>query len=476
MEIIRILSLLAFTSLAASYAWAMRGTKIGGEKGAMLPGAVLGLIFAWFSGSEIIRENFFVFSAVGALAMSYGGSQTYGETLSFVVSQKPPENYKKGIIALIVKGALWFGIFSSYMGIAFNVACGQKYNRLDLIVLFACLMPLRGLGIYLLNRPVKPKENIFPKIYFSKSRNESWGGLLFVQLALIALMAVKGDIYSLGFTLVGAFSGAVGWVIGINLFYLANHPLSNGRYFYGKLQEKGYVGGWKIMEFTLGAVGGLGTAAYFFLNKSGLSKITAAVGSGVLFPNFKAANIDFLPWIALFLIFLPALQYPLQSGQNGKIKAKSKLDTIGQLMEWLEEPIYSVIILSFVILGNIKTAKLVSFFLILWLSVEKDLFERFIKTRQKWFWSVILLGGLATALLGEILLPNSYPALYTWILYILVYEFFELIWIDYVARQAEENEGKSFFKRWRRSNEPTVHIYFLLQIVILLAAGFLIFH
>ena len=222
--------------------------------------------------------------------------------------------------------------------------------------------------------------------------------------------------------------------------------------------------------------GGLGTAAYFFLNKSGLSKITAAVGSGVLFPNFKAANIDFLPWIALFLIFLPALQYPLQSGQNGKIKAKSKLDTIGQLMEWLEEPIYSVIILSFVILGNIKTAKLVSFFLILWLSVEKDLFERFIKTRQKWFWSVILLGGLATALLGEILLPNSYPALYTWILYILVYEFFELIWIDYVARQAEENEGKSFFKRWRRSNEPTVHIYFLLQIVILLAAGFLIFH
>jgi hypothetical protein len=475
MEIIKIFSLLIFTSLAASYAWAMRGTKIGGEKGAMLPGAVLGLIFAWFSGYDLIRENFFVFSAVGALAMSYGGSQTYGETLSFVVSQKPPENYKKGIIALIVKGSLWFGIFGAYMGMAFNAACGQKYNRLDFIVLFAILVPLRGLGVYILNRPVKPRENIFPKIYFSKTRNESWGGLLFVLLALTALMAAKGDTYSLGFTLAGAVSGAVGWVIGINLFYLANHPLNNGKFFYGKLQEKGYVGGWKIMEFTLGAVGGLGTALYFFLNKQGFSKMTSNISGGKLFPGFKANALSFLPWIALFLIFLPASQHLLQSGQNSKIKSKSKADVLGEIMEWLEEPIYSVIILSFIMLGNLKTAKLVSFFLILWLAVEKDLFERFIKTKQKWLWSIVFWGSLTAALLGEIFLPNSYPALYTWILYIFVYEFFELIWIDYEARQAKENKGKSFFKRWRRTSEPTVHIYFFIQIVILLAVGILMF-
>ncbi len=32
------------TTLAASYGWGMRGSLIGGEKGAMLPGALIGLI------------------------------------------------------------------------------------------------------------------------------------------------------------------------------------------------------------------------------------------------------------------------------------------------------------------------------------------------------------------------------------------------------------------------------------------------
>ena len=38
-----------FTTLAASYAWGMRGAVIGGEKGAMLPGCIyrsyFGLVF-----------------------------------------------------------------------------------------------------------------------------------------------------------------------------------------------------------------------------------------------------------------------------------------------------------------------------------------------------------------------------------------------------------------------------------------------
>lgn len=470
METLKIFALLIFTSLAASYAWGMRGTKIGGEKGAMLPGAVLGLIFAWFSGSDLIRENFFVFSAIGAMAMSYGGSQTYGETLSFVVSSKPPENYKKGIVALIVKGSIWFGIFSAYMGIAFNTACGIKYKQADLLALFAVIMPLRGLGIYLLNRPVNPKENKFPKIYFSKTRNESWGGLLFVLLALIVLMAVKGDTYSLTFTAIGALSGAMGWVIGINLFYLANHPLKSGRYFFGKLQEKGYASGWKIMEFTLGAAGGLGTALYFFLNRAGLENITGKIaGQNTLFSGFKANELSFLPYLMLILVFLPALKYLFQSKHNEKIK--DKLDSLGQFMEWLEEPIYSCIILAILILGNIKAAKLVSFFVIAWLLVEKDFFERFMKTKYKWPWFVILIGGLAAVLAGEFLLPNGYSAFQTWVLYIFTYEFFELFWIDYEAKQIAENKGKPLLKRWRRTSEPLVHLYFFFQIALLLIVG-----
>ena len=143
------LGIITFASLAGSFGWAMRGTKIGGEKGAMLPGALLGMIFARFSGSEIIRENFWVFSAVGALAMFYGGTETYGETLGFIVNKKPPENYAKGLQGVLLKGALWFGIFASFIGIAFNAMAGNIYKASDFIIFFSVLVPLGSWDTYI---------------------------------------------------------------------------------------------------------------------------------------------------------------------------------------------------------------------------------------------------------------------------------------------------------------------------------------
>ena len=70
---------------AASYAWGMRGTTIGGEKGAMLPGALIGTVLALFSGIFIVQEHFYIFAALGAVAMYFGGSMTYGETLAFSI-------------------------------------------------------------------------------------------------------------------------------------------------------------------------------------------------------------------------------------------------------------------------------------------------------------------------------------------------------------------------------------------------------
>ncbi len=75
--------------------------------------------------------------------------------------------------------------------------------------------------------------------------------MLFLLIGLIVLMTLRADTYALWFSLSGAVSGALGWALGINLFYLVNHPLKSGRYLMGKLQKNGFIGGWKIMEFTL---------------------------------------------------------------------------------------------------------------------------------------------------------------------------------------------------------------------------------
>ena len=53
-------------SVALSYGWGMRGALIGGEKGALLPGALLGMFLALFSGIETLSSNFYIFAAAGA--------------------------------------------------------------------------------------------------------------------------------------------------------------------------------------------------------------------------------------------------------------------------------------------------------------------------------------------------------------------------------------------------------------------------
>ena len=72
MEFSTALICVLFTTFAASYAWGMRGAVIGGEKGAILPGAFIGLILAWFAGGEI-RNCFWIPAAAAAMGMSYGG-------------------------------------------------------------------------------------------------------------------------------------------------------------------------------------------------------------------------------------------------------------------------------------------------------------------------------------------------------------------------------------------------------------------
>ncbi len=475
MTIASTIGIVAFASLAGSYGWGMRGCKIGGEKGAMLPGAFLGLIFAWFSGSEIIRGNFWIFSAAGALAMFYGGTETYGETLGLIVSKKPSENYAKGMQGVLLKGALWFGIFGAFMGIAFTAMTGTVYRWQDFVILFAVVLPVRFLGILLFNHPLKPKENKFPKLYFSRTRQEEWGGLLIILISLIVLMAVRNDTYSLMFCGVGALSGAVGWAIGINFFYWTCQPLKSGKYIFGSWQTKGYIGSWKIMEFTLGAVGGLGTALYFCLNFEQLKEYTKIIEDNGALWNPLGGKAELYAWIALALIMTTLLQYLFQSDYRKNVKPKSKTDMLGKVFEGLEQPFFSYIALALILMGGVKMAQIVSFFIIFFLIAEKDFFERFIKTKARWFWFIVLIGGCAAVFIGELLLPNSFTAWQTWLMYCIGYELFEICWIIHINREKKDKEKKPFFQRLHHLSEPLVHAYFVVQIAVLIAAGYFVF-
>ena len=231
MEVARTPVFLALSAVAVSYGWGMRGTVIGGEKGAMLPGAAIGLLIAVFSGSEVLRQNFFLVSAVGALGMYFGGAMTYGETLGLSMNAKPAENLKKGLAALFVKGGVWFGIFGSCTGVFLTASTGRLYTLRDFLVLFA-LLPFFGAGFYvLLNKPHRPGEGKLPRIYFSKTRQECWGGLLGILLLFVLFMAAKRDRFALWMTLGSLLSGAIGWVTGQGLQIFAKFPMKNSKYF-----------------------------------------------------------------------------------------------------------------------------------------------------------------------------------------------------------------------------------------------------
>ena len=103
MGIYEALLCIAFTTFAASYAWGMRGTLIGGEKGAMLPGAFIGVIIAWFSGGAI-RDYFWIPAAAGLMGMTFGGTEPYGETIGMVLHRnRPDHNPVKGYTGLAFK-------------------------------------------------------------------------------------------------------------------------------------------------------------------------------------------------------------------------------------------------------------------------------------------------------------------------------------------------------------------------------------
>ena len=124
------------------FGWGVRGSSIGGEKGAMLPGALLGVVCVWYTGSQLLMENVFLFAGACALGYFYGGMETYGSTMGLVLEHdKPRYNPSLGYLALAFKGSIWGTLGAGFLGISFSAMSGVIYKWYDFVIFFA-LVPI----------------------------------------------------------------------------------------------------------------------------------------------------------------------------------------------------------------------------------------------------------------------------------------------------------------------------------------------
>ena len=364
-----------FSGIAVSYGWGMRGTIIGGEKGAMLPGALMGLFMALFSGSEVLSSSPWILAGAGALTMYCGGCMTYGETLHLSMGEKNSPTLKKGLIALFIKGGLWFGLFGGLISLFIKAISGQF--KIWQIILFFCLLPVFALTFYLIfNKPLNPEENRFPKIYFSIKRQESWGGLLGILIEIILFALIAKDWSCLAMILGSFISGSVGWVIAQIMQIKGKYPNKKGKHLFDKLYKKNALETWKLMECTLGAFGGIGCAITFILARPLFTEKLSLIDANGLHSYISESKITFLLTV-LYLVILSAdyIQYIIKPKDTAAYKKYKKLcnDT--------EFAVYSIIPLLLGMLGAHRIIEIVAVPVILHV-LSQELLEKEIKMKK----------------------------------------------------------------------------------------------
>ncbi len=488
---------------AASYGWGMRGTTIGGEKGAMLPGALIGTVLALFSGIYIVQEHFYIFSALGAIAMYFGGSMTYGETLAFSMSAHPAENMKKGLGALFLKGSLWFGSFGAIFATGVNAVC-KKYNWIELLIIFIAT-PLVSLLFYrIFNKPLSVEDNKYPRFYFSKTRQESWGAIFGIIIPLLAMAIFKGDKFSIIFPLSCALFGGIGWVMGqLMQIYSKHYAPESDSYFCRLFSEARGAEPWKEMECIFGAFGGLGAAIGLILTFDTFKStvFTLEMNGGLLSYNGDIVFYAFVVWLILLAIDMvhyfvkkPFTKAELKDllyankitkefyGAN-LVKAKDTVpafyDVYNKITDVAEFILYGAFPFILICLGSTKAAVTTSFFIIFWVIVQEVAFEKNLHTALSVTLKIILSAAGIGILIASLGFDYSFDHKITLIMYTVIYEVLTFVWVIpstkdrlstklVINEQTDLLEKRSMFTTIIRTPTFLVHGYFIICIMVLL--------
>lgn len=506
MSILSSILLILLIIPAASYGWGMRGTTIGGEKGAMLPGALIGAVVALTSDILIVREYFYVFASLGAIAMYFGGCMTYGETLGLSMNAKPAEEMKRGLKGVFLKGFLWFGTFGAIFTTGINTIT-KIYNTLDLVLICTLTPALSIVCLHIFNKPHNLSQNQFPKRYFSKTRKEYWGAMVGIMGALLLFALFRYNVYVIVFSMICALFGGFGWVIAQLVQIHIKHYAHNSKYkFVRMFASKSGVDSWKAMECTLGAIGGIGVAIAQLVTYLHFKSIVFTLEeNGGVFPNNSTLSLLlFILWGFLFI--LDNLHYfvkrpvtkddllsQLRSGKITKseygIRIINAVDTVPkfydiyeQSLEAIEFIIYAAIPFILICLGCIKIAATMSLLMLFWVLAQEIAFEgKFSKKLSVALQIIFYLIGLGLFIYQLVsLFKISFITVF--FVYTVVYELLTIFYVfgriskDRLKSTSDEDiksKIKICIKAILKNKDVIItHLYFIACISILLSYAF----
>ena len=251
-------------TVAMSLGWGLRGSIGGGSLGAMIPGAMIGLVLCWLLDRHSDAGLIAAFAAIG---VGFGGQETYGQTVGLSLV---PETFWWAILGFVIKGAVWGLLGGAFIGIALD---RQRHTNAQIITGFAIMVFGTWLGWLFLNNP----KLIYFSNRFDKPREELWAGLWLGGLLLLAWL--RSRVPSM-FALYGAIGGGIGFGVGASL-----QPL--GRAVWAGMP----LGWWKAMELTFGGLLGLAyvVCAWRLRKQLAGAASTAAAGHHPLPRAFLAA-------------------------------------------------------------------------------------------------------------------------------------------------------------------------------------------
>lgn len=277
-----------FAALAGGMGWGIRG-QYGHETGAMIAGLLVSLVLVFLLCPKMASLPVARAVALGTIAMGFGGSMTYGQTVGLTHDGALIGNWaalRWGMLGLAIKGGLWIGFAGVFLGMGLG---GIRYRYRELLLLMLALVGVYFLGVHLLNTPFDPANKVLPTLYFSdhwhwepdkidmKPRFECWGGLL---VALAATVAYAGfwrkDRLARNMALWGIIGGALGFPLGQSL--QAFHAWNPEVFQEGLLARFcSHWNWWNMMETTFGAVMGATLGFGLWLNRR---KIRPAADTG----------------------------------------------------------------------------------------------------------------------------------------------------------------------------------------------------
>ena len=260
----------------------------------------------------------------------------------------------------------------------------------------------------------------------------------------------------------GFVFGAIGWCAAIRGYELAALPLKNGRYLFGKLFRNGVIDGWKLMEYVLGAFGGLGLSLAFCIRYNDIKKYNALIAANGRFGIGYYAK--YLPALAVACVAVVLVINVYQFICDKKDKRLN-----GFLWDRIERPFYYAIPMIPVLLGSITAAKIMSVFMLVFVCAAKCVFDRFAQAKH------LVWGQLISLIICAVTLAGCFADIYS--PFILVVAGIVPYLIAEFAHTAWDNkrQGRPFVYLMKNAAFATVYPCLVVQAVIILLVSCKIF-